>query len=91
MYCTVRNGTGHPCSEIDGSSTDYSRRNKGDLARGELKSIQIARIVLVQAPPEEQATIRWNYRAFVEDEKLERGIVDLLNGRGIRTQRASGT
>ena len=64
---------------------DQSGEPKGDLARGEQKSIQTDRIVLVPGPPEELETVQWIYRAFVEDGKIERDIAELLNGRGIRT------
>jgi DNA invertase Pin-like site-specific DNA recombinase len=64
---------------------DQSGDVKGDLARGEQKSIQTDRIVLVPGPQEEQDTVRWIYRAFVEEGKLEREIADVLNGQGIRT------
>ena len=58
---------------------DQSGEIKGDLARGEQKSIQTDRIVLVPGPPEEQDTVRWIYRTFVEDGKIEREIADALN------------
>ncbi|GGG42345.1 hypothetical protein GCM10010964_32270 [Caldovatus sediminis] len=58
---------------------------KGDLSRGEQKSIQTDRVVLVPGPPEEVETVRWIYRAFVEEGRPEREIADILNGRGIRT------
>ena len=64
---------------------DQNGEVKGDLARGEQKSIQTDRIVLVPGPPEELETVQWIYRAFVEDGKIERDIAELLNGRGIRT------
>jgi DNA invertase Pin-like site-specific DNA recombinase len=64
---------------------DQSGEAKGDLARGEQKSIQTDRIVLVPGPPEELDTVQWIYRAFVEDGKIERDIAEILNGRGIRT------
>ena len=50
-----------------------------------MKSIQTDQIVLMPGPAEEQDTVRWIYRAFVEDGKLEGEIAELLNGRGIRT------
>lgn len=64
---------------------DQSGEVRGDLVRGEQKSIQTDRVVLVPGPPEEQDTVRWIYRAFVEDGQIEREIADHLNGRGIRT------
>lgn len=56
---------------------------KGELARGEHKSIQTDRVILVPGPAEEADTVRWMYRAFVEDRKSERDIADDLNRRGI--------
>lgn len=64
---------------------DGAGASKGDLSRGEQKSIQTDRVVLVPGPPEEVETVRWIYRAFVEEGRPEREIADILNGRGIRT------
>ena len=64
---------------------DQSGAPKGELARGEHKSIQTDRVVLVPGPPEEVATVRWVYRAFVEDRTPEREIADILNARGLTT------
>jgi DNA invertase Pin-like site-specific DNA recombinase len=58
---------------------------KGELSRGEQKSIHTDRVVLVHGPGEEIETVRWMYRAFVEQDQTERGIADLLNARGLRT------
>ena len=58
---------------------------KGELARGEHKSIQTDRVILVPGPPEEIEIVRWIYRAFVEDRKTERDIADILNQRGVPT------
>ena len=64
---------------------DQSGMSKGELARGEHKSIQTDRVVLVAGPPEEVATVQWLYRAFVEEAKPEREIAEILNARGITT------
>jgi DNA invertase Pin-like site-specific DNA recombinase len=64
---------------------DQNGEMKADLARGEQKSIQTDRVVLVPGPEEEQKTVRWIYRAFVEDDKRESEIAELLNARGIRS------
>jgi DNA invertase Pin-like site-specific DNA recombinase len=40
---------------------------KGELGRGEHKSIQTDRVVLVPGPANEVETVRWMYRAFVEE------------------------
>jgi hypothetical protein len=58
---------------------------KGELARGEHKSIQTDRVILVPGPAAEVDTVRWIYRAFVEDRKLEREIAESLNQRGVRS------
>ena len=64
---------------------DQDGAAKGELGRGEHKSIQTDRVVLTPGPPEELDTVRRIYRAFVEEGKLEREIADLLNERGLVT------
>jgi DNA invertase Pin-like site-specific DNA recombinase len=64
---------------------DESGEIKGDLARGEQKSIQTDRVVLVPGPPEEQENVRWIYTAFVKQGMPESEIALRLNERGIRT------
>lgn len=64
---------------------DQSGAAKGELARGEHKSIQTDRVVLALGPDEEVEIVRWMYRAFVEEGKPEREIAALLNSRGIAT------
>jgi hypothetical protein len=44
---------------------------KTELARGEHKSIQTDRVVLVPGPPEEVALVQWMYRAFVHEARSE--------------------
>ena len=58
---------------------------KGELGRGEHKSIQTDRVILVPGPANEVETVRRMYRAFVEEGKLEREIAAALNARGIAT------
>jgi DNA invertase Pin-like site-specific DNA recombinase len=58
---------------------------KGDLARGEHKSIQTDRVILVPGPPEEVDTVQWIYRALVEEGKSEREIAAILNDRSVTT------
>jgi DNA invertase Pin-like site-specific DNA recombinase len=58
---------------------------KSLLMRGQHKSIQTDRVVLVPGPEEEVKTVRWIYRAFVEEGRLEREIAAMLNERGIHT------
>jgi len=64
---------------------DQSGAAKGELARGEQKSIQTDRVVLVPGPPEEVETVRWIYETFVQTGVQEREIAALLNARGIPT------
>lgn len=55
---------------------------KGELARGEQKSIQTDRVVLMPGPIDEVETVRWVYRTFVEEGRPERDIADTLNAQG---------
>ena len=74
-----------PATDLRRRLIDQAGAAKGELARGEHKSIQTDRVVLVPGPPEEIETVRWMYRAFVEEGKPEREIADVLNERGITT------
>jgi DNA invertase Pin-like site-specific DNA recombinase len=58
---------------------------KAELLRGEQKSIQTDRVILVPGPPDEVETVRWVYRAFVEEGQTERQIAGTLNARGLQT------
>lgn len=58
---------------------------KGELSRGEQKSLQTDRVILVPGPEDEQDVIRRIYRMFVEDGRSEREIADILNSDGLRT------
>ncbi len=58
---------------------------KGELGRGEHKSITTDRVVLVPGPDEEIATVRDVYRLFLEERKSETEIAAILNDRGILT------
>jgi DNA invertase Pin-like site-specific DNA recombinase len=64
---------------------DHTGTPKSELARGEQKSIQTDRVVLVPGPPAEIETVRWIYRSFVEDDRREGEIAACLNKQGIRT------
>jgi DNA invertase Pin-like site-specific DNA recombinase len=48
------------------SLIDHAGTAKGELTRGEHKSIQTDRVVLVPGPPEEVDTVRWMYQSFVK-------------------------
>lgn len=60
---------------------------KGDkkslLARGEHKSLQTDRVVLVEGPKEEVDVVREIYRRFVHEGLCEREIAALLNAQGV--------
>jgi len=64
---------------------DVSGQEKGVLDRGELKSIQTDRIILVPGPNEEVEIVRWIYRVFVEERIVESKLAKMLNERGITT------
>ncbi len=64
---------------------DHQGKEKGTLEHGEQKSIQTDRIVLTPGPDEEVETVRWMYRAFVDEGKMEGEIAAALTARGIRT------
>lgn len=59
--------------------------SKGELRRGEHKSLQTDRVVLVPGPKEEVETVRWIYRAFIEDGLQEKQIAAILNQKGLLT------
>src|SRR5471030_2239639 len=65
---------------------DQNGTHKGALSRGEHKSIQTDRVILVPGAPVEIETVQWMYRAFVEEGKLEQEIADLLNSRHVQTE-----
>ena len=64
---------------------DQAGASKGELSRGEHKSIQTDRVVLIPGPREEIDTVRWIYTSFVNERRIEREIADALNERGITT------
>lgn len=64
---------------------DQNGTRKGELGRGEHKSIQTDRVILVPGPEAEQAIVREAYCLFVECGKSEREIAALFNERGILT------
>ena len=76
---------GPPGYGLRRSLIDQAGTPKGELTRGEHKSIQTDRVVLVLGPAEEIDTVRWMYRSFVTEGKLEREIADNLNERGVPT------
>src|SRR3984893_14774895 len=67
------------------SLIDQAGTAKGELTRGEHKSIQTDRVVLVPGPSEEIDTVRWMYQSFVKSGTPEYEIANLLNERGLTT------
>ena len=64
---------------------DVNGIHKGVLNRGEQKSIQTDRVILVPGPQEEIEIVRWMYRTFVEERIVESKVASMLNERGITT------
>jgi len=64
---------------------DEQGNPKGELSRGEQKSLQTDRVILVPGPEDEQAVVRRMYGMFVEERRSEREIADVLNADGLRT------
>jgi len=65
---------------------DQSGAIKAQLSRGEQKSLQTDRVVLVEGPPDEVAIVKEIYRRFVEERASEAQIAENLNLRGIKTE-----
>ena len=64
---------------------DEHGQAKGELSRGEQKSLQTDRVILAPGPKEEQDVIQRMYRLFVEENLSENEIADILNAEGIVT------
>ena len=64
---------------------DEQGNEKGTLKRGEHKSLQTDRVVLVPGPEEEIEIVRWIYRCFVDERMNEGEIAIELNRRGVTT------
>jgi DNA invertase Pin-like site-specific DNA recombinase len=62
---------------------DHTGQPKAVLARGEHKSIQTDRVILVPGPEEERAVVARIYRAFIEERRTEAQIAHLLNVAGV--------
>jgi DNA invertase Pin-like site-specific DNA recombinase len=67
---------------------DHAHKEKGILARGDKKSLQTDRVVLVRGPEEEMRTVQWIYQMFIREGRWEREIAEILNARGILTDLA---
>ncbi|WP_425486041.1 recombinase family protein [Azospirillum melinis] len=64
---------------------DQAGALKGELTRGQQKSIQTDRVLLTRGPDGEVDIVRRIYRAFVEKRQSERQIAEELNTEGILT------
>ena len=64
---------------------DQNGEPKGILARGERKSLQTDRVILVLGPDEEVRVVRHIYRMFVTYGKREGEIAETLNAKGLVT------
>ena len=64
---------------------DENHNIKGVLARGEKKSIQTDRVLLIPGPAEEIETVGLIYKLFLDDGMPERVIASTLNRRQIPT------
>ena len=64
---------------------DHTHKEKGILARGEKKSLQTDRVILVRGPEEEVRIVQWIYHMFIRENRLEREIAEILNAQGTLT------
>jgi DNA invertase Pin-like site-specific DNA recombinase len=64
---------------------DQSGVMKGQLARGEHKSLQTDRVILMPGPEEETRVVNEIFHAFVEQGLTEAAIAQRLNARGLTT------
>lgn len=64
---------------------DQNGLMKAELARGEQKSLQTDRVILVPGPDDEIRIVNLMYRWFIEDGLVEYEIAERLNGMSVRT------
>ncbi|MEN8130567.1 MAG: recombinase family protein [Pseudomonadota bacterium] len=64
---------------------DQNGSIKTELTRGEHKSLQTDRVILMPGPDDEVRIVNLMYRWFINDGLVESEIAGQLNGRGIRT------
>jgi DNA invertase Pin-like site-specific DNA recombinase len=69
---------------------DAAGSPKSVLGRGEQKSLQTDRVLLVPGPPEEIAVVQRIYRLFVVTGMIERAIAEVLNAEGLLTDLGRG-
>lgn len=62
---------------------DEHRTPKGELKRGDRKSLQTDRVILIPGPQAEIDTVERIYRRFVDDGRSERDIANELNDEGL--------
>ncbi|MGI4763795.1 MAG: recombinase family protein [Janthinobacterium lividum] len=63
---------------------DEAGQRKGELGRGQRKSLQTERVILIPGPPEEVGNVRRMYERFLSG-VAERDIAAGLNAEGLRT------
>lgn len=66
---------------------DQNGDTKGTLKRGEHKSLQTDRVILVPGPSDEIEIVRSIYRMVIEEGRTEREIADHLNAQGVVSDR----
>lgn len=64
---------------------DQAGQSKGLLKRGEYKSLQTDRVILVPGPPDEIRIVHWIYEQYVKLGKREGEIAQSLNDQGLLT------
>jgi DNA invertase Pin-like site-specific DNA recombinase len=64
---------------------DEHGQQKAELKRGEHKSLQTDRVILIPGPDEEIENVRLIYRSFVDEGMRESQIAAMLNQRGVLT------
>jgi DNA invertase Pin-like site-specific DNA recombinase len=64
---------------------DQNGQRKAMLKKGEQKSIQTDRVILVRGPDDEVEIVQWIYETFITGGKAESEIAGLLNTQGVLT------
>lgn len=64
---------------------DQNGSIKAELTRGEQKSLQTDRVILMPGPADEIRTVSLMYRWFIDDGMVETEIAGRLNGMSVRT------
>jgi DNA invertase Pin-like site-specific DNA recombinase len=79
---------GHPGYGLRRQLVDLDGNLKGILRRGQWKSLQRDKVILVPGPQHELDVVAWIYRSYINDGRTETGIRDELNARGVETMYA---